>query len=199
MTRLLNYFFRGLIVLAPAVVTVWVFWQVLTAVDEWLGLGVPGSGIAVTIALVTLFGFLTSTVLARWLLALVDDVFNRLPLVRLVYSSTRDLIDAFVGEKRRFDRPVVVQTHADGVEKAFGFITQESLARFGLENEIAVYMPFSYALTGSVRVYPKANVRPIQVDSAQLMAFIVSGGVTDVPEATRDAERGTRNAPVRRT
>lgn len=184
MTRLLNFFFRGLIVLAPAVVTVYVFWQVLTIVDRWLGLGVPGSGIAITVALVTLFGFLTSTVLARWLLSLVDRLFNRLPLVRLVYSSTRDLIDAFVGERRRFDRPVIVKTHADGVEKAFGFITQESMARFGLDDEVAVYMPFSYALTGAVRVYPKANVRPIQVDSAQLMAFVVSGGVTDVPSTS---------------
>lgn len=194
MTRLLNYFFRGLIVLAPAVVTVYVFWQVFSAVDQWLGFPVPGLGIAITVALVTLFGFLTSTVLARWLLALVDRLFNRLPLVRLVYSSTRDLIDAFVGERRRFDRPVIVATHADGVEKAFGFITQESLARFGLDGEIAVYMPFSYALTGAVRVYPKASVRPLNVDSAELMAFIVSGGVTDVPGTIRDAGRGTPDA-----
>ena len=180
MTRLLNYFFRGLIVLAPAVVTVYVFWLTFSTVDRWLGFRVPGAGIAVTVALITLFGFLTSTVLARWLLGLVDHLFNRLPLVRLVYASTRDLLGAFVGEKRRFDRPVVVTTHGDGVEKAFGFVTAETMARFGLDDHVAVYLPFSYALTGAVRVYPKANVRPIDVDSAQLMAFVVSGGVTEV-------------------
>ena len=182
MTRLLSYFFQGLIVLAPAGVTVYVFWLVFSSVDQWLGFRVPGAGIAVTVALITLFGFLTSTVLARWVVALVDRMFNRLPLVRLVYASTRDLLGAFVGEKRRFDRPVVVMTHADGIEKAFGFITAETMERFGLEDHVAVYMPFSYALTGSVRVYPRANVRPIAVDSAQLMAFVVSGGVTDVAE-----------------
>jgi uncharacterized membrane protein len=178
-TRLLNYFFRGLIVLAPAVITVYVFWLIFSAVDRWMGLRYPGLGVAVTIVLITLFGFLTSSVLARWLVRLVDNVFGRLPLVRLVYSSTRDLLDAFVGEKRRFERPVVVTTHADGVEKAFGFITQEAMARFGLDDHVTVYLPFSYTFTGVIRIYPSRNVKPLATDSAELMAFVVSGGVTE--------------------
>jgi uncharacterized membrane protein len=178
-SRLLNYFFRGLIVLAPAVLTVYVFWLIFSAVDRWMGLRVPGAGIVITIALITLFGFLTSSVLARWLVKLVDDVFGKLPLVRLVYSSTKDLLAAFVGEKRRFDRPVVVATHADGVEKAFGFVTQEAMARFGLEDHVTVYLPFSYTFTGVIRIYPISNVTPLVTDSAELMAFVVSGGVTE--------------------
>ena len=184
MTRLLNYFFRGLIVLAPAVVTVYVFWLIISAVDNWMGLRVPGAGIAVTIILITLFGFLASTVLARWFVALMDSMFHRLPLIRLVYSSTKDLLDAFVGEKRRFDRPVVVAIHADGVEKAFGFITQESMDRFGLEDHVTVYLPFSYTFTGVIRIFPRANVKPLSTDSAELMAFVVSGGVTSATPPT---------------
>jgi uncharacterized membrane protein len=181
-TRLLNYFFRGLLVLAPAGVTVYVFWLIISKIDQWLGFGIPGLGIVVTVVLITAFGFLASTVLARWLLGLMDQVFQRLPLVRLVYTSTKDLLDAFVGEKRRFNHPVVVSTHADGVEKAFGFITGDDLKHFGLKDHVTVYLPFSYAFTGAVRVYPKANVKPLDMDSAQLMAFIVSGGVTHVPD-----------------
>jgi uncharacterized membrane protein len=177
-TRLLNYFFRGLIILAPAVVTVYVFWLIFSTVDKWMGLPIPGAGIAVTIVLITLFGFLTSSVLARWLLTLVDGLFKRLPLVRLVYSSTRDLLDAFVGEKRRFDRPVVVTTSADGIEKAFGFVTSDAMARFGLDGHVTVYLPFSYTFTGVIRVYPTRNVKALETDSAELMAFVVSGGVT---------------------
>jgi len=180
MTRLLNYFFRGLIILAPAVVTVYVFWLVLSAVDNWMGLRVPGLGIVLTVILITLFGFLTSSVLARWMVSLIDTVFNRLPLVRLVYASTKDLLGAFVGEKRRFDRPVVVTTSADGVEKAFGFVTQESMSRFGLDDHVTVYLPFSYTFTGVIRIYPARNVRPLDTNSAELMAYVVSGGVTDV-------------------
>ena len=179
MSRLLNYFFRGLIVLAPAVVTVYVFWLVISAVDRWMGLAVPGAGVVVTVALITLFGFLTSSVLARWFVRLMDTTFNRLPLVRLVYSSTRDLLDAFVGERRRFDRPVVVTTSADGIEKAFGFVTQQAMQRFGLDDHVTVYLPFSYTFTGVIRIYPAAHVRPLATDSAEVMAFVVSGGVTE--------------------
>lgn len=179
MTRLLNYFFRGLIVLAPAVITIWVFWQIFTTVDRWIGFRLPGVGIVVTVVLITLFGLLTSSVLARWVVKVVDNVFNRLPLIRLVYSSTKELLDAFVGEKRRFDRPVVVQTSADGVEKAFGFVTTEAMGRFGLDDHVTVYLPFSYTFTGVIRIYPTLNVRPLATDSAELMAFVVSGGVTE--------------------
>jgi uncharacterized membrane protein len=181
-TRLLNYFFRGLIILAPAVVTVYIFWLIFSTVDRWMGLSVPGAGIAVTVVLITLFGFLTSSVLARWLLSLVDGMFKRLPLVRLVYSSTRDLLDAFVGEKRRFDRPVVVTTSADGIEKAFGFVTTEAMARFGLDDHVTVYLPFSYTFTGVIRIYPARHVKPLATDSAELMAFVVSGGVTQTTQ-----------------
>jgi uncharacterized membrane protein len=177
-SRLLNYFFRGLIVLAPGVITVYVFWLIFSAVDRWMGLRYPGLGIAITIVLITLFGFLASTVLARWIERGMDALFSRLPLVRLVYSSTKDLLAAFVGEKRRFDRPVVVTTHADGIEKAFGFVTEQAMARFGLDDHVTVYLPFSYTFTGVIRIFPKSNVTPLATDSSELLAFVVSGGVT---------------------
>ena len=188
MTRLLNYFFRGLIVLAPAALTIYVFWLVISAVDRWMGLAIPGAGIVVTVILITFFGFLTSSVLARWFVRLMDTLFTRLPLVRLVYTSTKDLLAAFVGEKRRFDRPVLVTTSADGVEKAFGFVTLESMERFGIQDHVTVYLPFSYTFTGVIRIYPKANVRPLATDSAELLAFVVSGGVTEA--GGRDAAPG---------
>jgi len=179
MSRLLEHFFHGLIVLAPAAVTIWVFWLIIRVTDEWLGFGIPGAGIVVTVALITLIGFLTSSFLARWVVGFMDSTFTRLPIVRLVYLSTRDLLDAFVGEKRRFDKPVIVRTSADGVEKAFGFITQESMTRFGLEDHVTVYLPFSYTFTGVIRVYPARNVQPLDSDSAEVLAFVVSGGVTE--------------------
>ncbi|MEX2179020.1 MAG: DUF502 domain-containing protein [Gemmatimonadaceae bacterium] len=179
MSRVLDYFFRGLMVLAPAAITIWVFWLIISKVDEWVGFGIPGAGFVVTVALITLFGFLTSSFLARWTVGFMDNTFARLPLVRLVYASTRDLLEAFVGEKRRFDKPVLVAMSPDGEEKAFGFITQESMTRFGLEDHVTVYLPFSYTFTGVIRVFPSRNVRPLSNDSAEVMAFVVSGGVTE--------------------
>ena len=181
MRRLLNYFLQGLVLLAPVAITVWVVWAVIVTVDRWLDLPIPGAGFVVTVALITLVGFLASNFLARGAIALVDRVLGRLPFVRLLYHSTRDLLNAFVGEKRRFDAPVLV-TIGPGLDaRALGFVTQESLERFGLADHVAVYLPQSYNFAGQVLVFPKSAVTRLNGKSSDVLAFIVSGGVTAVP------------------
>ena len=177
MRRLANYFFRGLIVTAPVVVTAYVCYRIFVGIDGWLGIPVRGAGFVVTIAVITFAGFLASTILARSIVAALDSVMNRLPFVRLLYSSTRDLLSAFVGEQRRFDKPVLVTLVPGGHARAFGFVTQESLERFGLARHVAVYLPQSYNFAGSLLVFPADQVQAVPGDSADVMAFIVSGGV----------------------
>ena len=65
MRRLLGYFARGLVLLAPLTVTAWVCWIVFRSVDGWLGLPIPGAGFVATLLLITLFGFLGSSLLTR--------------------------------------------------------------------------------------------------------------------------------------
>lgn len=182
MSRLLNYFFRGLVFVAPLVVTVYVCWALFTRIDGWLGLPVPGAGFLLTIALITLIGFLASNLIARSALTLLDRVVDRLPFVRLLYSSTRDLLNAFVGEQRRFDKPVLVTIFPGGSARAFGFLTQESLAALGLAQHVTVYLPQSYGFAGNLFVFPADQVQRLDADSAQVMAFIISGGVTTLPD-----------------
>jgi uncharacterized membrane protein len=184
MRRLVNYFFRGLIVTAPVVVTAYVCYRIFVGIDSWLGIPVRGAGFVLTIGVITLAGFLASTILARSLVAAVDGIMNRLPFVRLLYSSTRDLLSAFVGEQRRFDKPVLVTLVPGGSGRAFGFVTQESMARFGLDRHVAVYVPQSYNFAGSLFVFPAEQVEPVAADSADVMAFIVSGGVSGAPART---------------
>ena len=182
MSQLLKYFFRGLVVLAPLVVTVWLTVEIFRRVDRWLGgffgFTIPGAGLLITVAAITLFGFLASNLLARTLLGAVESIFTRLPLVRLLYASTRDLLNAFVGERRRFDAPVVVTLGEGGAVKALGFVTQESLAGYGLDGHVAVYLPHSYNVTGNLIVVPASRVERVSAGGAEVMTFIVSGGVT---------------------
>ena len=181
MRRLLNYFLQGLVLLAPVAITVWVVWTVIVTVDRWLDLPIPGAGFVVTVALITLVGFLASNFLARGAIALVDRVLGKLPFVRLLYHSTRDLLNAFVGEKRRFDAPVLV-TIGPGLDaRALGFVTQESLEHFCLADHVAVYLPQSYNFAGQVLVFPRSAVTRLHGKSSDVLAFIVSGGVTEVP------------------
>ena len=185
MRRLLNHFLRGLVLVVPSAVTAYVCYKIFTTIDdllgELLGLTVPGAGFALTILLITMVGVLASSLITQGMLAFFEDALQRLPFVRLVYGSVKDFLDAFVGEKRRFDKAVIVDLDPAGHARALGFVTQESLGLLGAEGSVTVYMPFSYSIAGWVQVFPASAVRRLDVESSEMMAFVMSGGVTGIP------------------
>ena len=181
MKRLFRYFVQGLILTVPAVVTGYVCYQLFDRIDSWLHLPIPGAGFILTISAITLIGFLGPNFLSKPLVDGFEAFIERLPFVRLLYHSTKDLLNAFVGEKRRFDKPVIVALSADGALRGFGFVTQESLDALGLADSVAVYFPQSYAFAGNTIVVPSSRVTRLEAVSSDVMAFVVSGGVTEVP------------------
>jgi len=140
--------------------------------------------------LITLVGFFASNLITRGLLSAVEATLERLPFVRLLYGSTRDLLNAFVGEKRRFDKPVLVTLVPQSNVRAFGFVTQESLTMLGLPDQVCVYLPQSYGFAGNLAVVPASQVTRLAADAADVMAFIISGGVTEIPERPKAALPG---------
>ena len=180
MRALINYFLRGLVVVAPLAFTAYVCWRLFVAIDSWLPFAVPGVGFVVAIVFFTLVGFLASTFLARGLFSIVESVLTRLPFVRLLYTSTKDLLNAFVGEQRRFDKPVLVTIMPDAGGRAIGFVTQDALEHLGLHGQVAVYFPLSYSVAGHMVLFPASRIEPLRADSAEVMAFIMSGGVTRI-------------------
>ena len=193
MRRLLNYFLRGLVLVAPLAITLYVCWVVFVRIDGWLGLPIPGLGFVVTIVLITVVGFLGSNLITRGMVAIVDQTVGRLPFVRLLYTSTKDLLNAFVGEKRRFDKPVLVRLSRESDARMVGFVTQESLDRLGLPGYSSVYFPQSYNFAGNLVVFPSSQLEPLDAASADVMAFIVSGGVTGVPQNRSTPARGEQS------
>jgi len=187
MTRLLNYFLRGLVVVVPLALTIYVCVVIFTTIDNWLALPIRGAGFLLALVMITVVGMLASSIVTRSLLTWVDQLFERLPFVRLLYSSAKDMLNAFVGEKRRFDKPVLVAISSDREVKVLAFLTSESLASLGVEDHVTVYMPQSYGLAGHIIVVPADRVQRIDAEAAEVMAFIISGGVTTV--ATRDDSR----------
>ena len=178
MKKLTKYFFEGLIFLVPALVTVYVIYFVFSKIDGLFRFRVPGMGFVVTIAAITFIGFVASNLLTRRLLAVVDRSLRRLPLVRMIYMSVKDLTGAFVGEKKRFDKPVLVKLSSGGEVQVIGFVTEESLDAYGLMDSVAVYLPQSYNFAGNLIIVPRDQVTRLKAESGQVMAFIVSGGVT---------------------
>ncbi len=177
MKKLVKYFLKGLVIFIPMALTVFIFVWAFTSVDSIFPFRVPGLGILLTVALIFLIGFLASNFLGKRLFALVERVFTGLPLVKLLYSAVKDMIEAFAGDKKSFDKPVIA-TIASGGAKVVGFVTRESLENLGLEDHVAVYVPQSYNFAGNVLLLPKEAVTPLDIESSQAMAFVVSGGVS---------------------
>jgi uncharacterized membrane protein len=176
--RIARYFLEGLLFVVPLAVTVYVLYKIFVTVDGLLGLRIPGLGFLLTIVIITLIGILASNVLTKGLLSLVDRLFVKMPFIKLIYTSIKDLIGAFVGDKKSFDKPVLVRLTPDSEAKAIGFITRESMEAYGLDDHVAVYFPQSYNFAGNLLIVPRSQVEPLQADSADVMAFLVSGGVS---------------------
>ena len=178
MRRLAGYFLRGLLVTAPAALTVYCCWVAIRFVDQLVGSRIPGLGLLAAVAVITMVGALASTLVARSVGTALDGALARLPFVRLLYASTKDLLNAFVGEQRRFSRPVRARFgQGDHAFFVLGFVTADSLGHLGLAGHVAVYLPFSYSVAGHVILLPADRVQPLDTDSADTMAFLISGGV----------------------
>ncbi len=177
MKRLMNYFLKGLLVFVPAALTVFTIVLAFTKLDGLLKISIPGLGLLITILFITLIGFLASNFVRKRFFTLIDGLFTKLPVVKMLYSAIKDLIEAFAGEKKSFDQPAIVELTAGG-PKALGFITRDDLEFLSLSDHVAVYFPQSYNFAGSVLIFPSDQVTPVDIDSSEAMAFVVSGGVS---------------------
>jgi uncharacterized membrane protein len=178
MKRISQYFFQGLLFLVPLVVTLYVIYWVFSKIDRILSLPVPGLGFIVTIVFVTLIGFAASNFLTKNIVGLIDKVFARLPLVKMIYTAIKDLINAFVGDKKSFNRPVQVVIDRESNLRVIGFATRDSLDSIGIQDSMAVYLPQSYNFAGNLIIVDREQVIPMTADPGEVMKLIVSGGVS---------------------
>lgn len=176
--RLLSFFFQGLVLTAPLAVTVYVIYALFVKLDSILQLELPGLGILIIIAGITFLGFISSSFIIKPVFLIFEKLLNSLPLVKIIYSSLKDLISAFVGDKKKFDQAVLVVVNNQTNLQKIGFITQSDLHTLGLEDKIAVYFPHSYNFSGDLFIVSKEFVTPLQLPSSQVMKFVVSGGVS---------------------
>ncbi len=176
--KLVGFFVRGSLVVIPLAATLYILWLILATLDQILPVGVPGLGLILTVTLITAVGFLTSNVVGRTFIETADRLLARVPLVKLLYSSIKDLIGAFVGEQKRFTHPVAVYLSPGSPVKVLGFVTRPGLHFLGMHDHVAVYLPQSYNFAGNLLLVPSALVEPLDANSADVMTFVVSGGVS---------------------
>ena len=175
--RLVRYFIRGCLVSVPLAITGWIVWGTLRFVDQLLPFGIPGVGFVVTLSLITLVGLFTSNVIGKRVFQLTDRLLSGMPLVKLLYTSIKDLIRAFVGDHKSFDRPAAVALTPGGA-RILGFVTRDGLHMLGMPDFVAVYFPQSYNFAGQLAVVPRDQVELLDAPSSEVMTFIVSGGIS---------------------
>jgi uncharacterized membrane protein len=178
MKRISQYFLQGLLFLIPLFVTVYVIYWIFIRIDGFLKLPVPGLGFIVTIVFITFTGFVASNFLTQRIVHLVDRIFARLPLVKMIYTSIKDLVNAFVGDKKSFNRPVQVIIDRESNLRVLGFTTRDSLDSIGIKESVAVYLPQSYNFAGNLVIVARELVIPLTADPGDVMKLIVSGGVS---------------------
>ena len=192
MKNLLTCFLQGLLYLVPVSVTLYVLVAVVSWADSiFAGIPVvrrvPGLGLVLVLGLVTLAGYLGGRLLTQPVVSIFNRMLSKVPFIKLIYTSVRDLMRAFVGEKRKFDKPVIVSLDKDGINNRLGFVTQGDLAALGLGGMVAVYSPYPYSVMGDLIVVPAERVRPLNgVNSVELMKMVVSGGVSGQDDAKKE-------------
>jgi uncharacterized membrane protein len=176
--KLINYFLKGLLVVLPFAVTFSIIKSIVVWLDAMFDVGIPAVGFIIAIISIILLGWIGSSIFTQPLLSFIDDVLSRIPFVKIIYTSVKDFMEAFVGDKKKFNNPVLIRMN-EGIYKP-GFITQDDLSKLSLPGKVAVYCPHSYAFSGNVFFVDIDRVQSIDGNSTDLMKFIISGGVTHI-------------------
>ncbi len=183
MKRILKYFFYGLLYVAPLTVTLYLIWEIFSILDSLIPLEVPGLGIILVFILITCIGFLGHHLISDSIGEIVESYIKKVPLINVVYTAVKDLLSAFVGDKKSFDKPVLVKLYENSDVRRLGFITNDNFKKLGGSKElITVYIPHSYNISGNLYLVPEDYLEKLNIVPSDLMKYTVSGGVTHMDE-----------------
>ena len=197
MNKLIRYFFQGLLLISPLAITIYAIWVSFEFVDglliqyltDLIGFKVPGLGLFLILTFITLIGVIGSSILLKPFLNSLDKIISQAPLVKIIYTSIKDFMSAFVGKDKKFTEPVLVKFDKNIDLERLGFITQHDLTGLGIEaNKVAVYLPHSYTFSGNLVIVPVENIKALDANSTEVMKFIVTAGVTAIQAQKASAE-----------
>ncbi|MEZ4805184.1 MAG: DUF502 domain-containing protein [Bacteroidia bacterium] len=178
----MKYFFRGLLIAIPLAATVGIIVWLFDTIDNLLGKDhIPGLGLLIILSVILTIGAIGSSYIAQPFIDWFDDWLERTPGIKFLYSSVKDIMEALVGEKKKFSEPVMIELAADGIYK-IGFITQKDLSSMGMEGFSAVYFPKSYGFMGDLYFVKNEKIKPLNANSTAVFKMVVSGGVTGVED-----------------
>jgi uncharacterized membrane protein len=189
MNKLVRYFLQGLLLISPIAITIYAIYVSFEFIDglllhdltELIGFEIPGLGLVIIVTFITLIGIIGSSIVFMPILNSLDRIISQAPLVKIIYTSIKDFMSAFVGKDKKFTEPVLVKLSRNLDIERLGFITQHDLSGLGIEaGKVAVYLPHSYTFSGNLIIVPVENITPVIANSTEVMKFIVTAGVTAI-------------------
>ncbi len=189
---LLNYLIKGALVVLPLGAAVYLIYWMLSKIDTSLNLSgiiwmdragnpiyIPGLGLLTVLLILLVAGIVVTNFVTEPIYNWFSRWLNRLPIFNFIYTSVKDLAEAFVGDEKKFSEPVLVEINESGMKK-IGFLTQRDLHKINLPGEVAVYFPFSYSFAGQLCIVKSEKVKPLKMSAGEAMKFVVSGGVSHI-------------------
>ncbi|PZU87040.1 MAG: hypothetical protein DI529_07795 [Chryseobacterium sp.] len=178
----LRSFLQGLIIIGPFAITVWIIWQIVFSIDNLVPSvsgKFPGLIFFIVIFGTSFIGFFGNKfIIGRLIVDGLDYVLEHIPGIKFIYTSLKDVLGSFVGDKKKFNVPVWVKTNENPEIWRIGFLTQSDMSAVNLDQMVAVYLPHSYAVSGWVIITKFNNIKEVTgMSSAEAMKFAVSGGV----------------------
>lgn len=176
-----KYFLQGLLYITPISVTVYVLYWTFIQFDKLLGIDYPGVGILLLLIIITLVGWGGSSLIQLPFFSFFKNLLDRVPIFKTIYSSVKDIIEALIGQKKGFSKPVLVKLYENSDIRRIGFVTDEGLALLKDDADlITVYLPHSFAISGQLFLMPPNYLSPVDGKSADIMKYIVAGGITSL-------------------
>jgi len=191
----LRYFLQGLIIISPIAITAWAAYSIFDFIDTKIPSMPRGAGFVIIISSLVVIGWLGSTFLIwKLLINFFDSILERTPFLKFIYTSVKDVVESFMGDKKKFTKPVLVKVRTNPEIFQIGFITQNDLSKLNLTGKVAVYLPHSYAVSGFLFIVDIENIQPLDIHPSDAMKMAVSGGVAGLDMVENNPQdKNTKN------
>jgi len=210
--RLRSWFFTGILVTAPVLLTIYITWAAIQLIDsqvvslipilaDWNRLEVPGVGLVIGVILITLIGALAAGFLGRWIIRLGESLLNRMPVVRSIYGASKQILETIISSQSDAFREVVLVEYPRKGLWVIGFVTGgtkgEVNRRINIDM-VNVFVPTTPNPTSGFLLFcPRKDVVFMKMSVEEAVKLVVSGGIVTPPDRNA-AEQSDAASPARK-